>query len=99
MGNEYQLGVGDELEIAGTYAVTPQLIYYVATFLFSDFDYLDRFDYMGTNYIPAPDATNPKVGQFIWSENLKLCTVFSHVQFDPPTVNWNYLSVPGQLSF
>lgn len=99
LDTSYAIPVGDELEIVGSYAATPQFISYAATFLFSEFDFLDRFDYMGVNYAPAPDATNPQVGQFVWSETLKLATVFSSTVIDTPAVNWDYSSSIGVLSY
>lgn len=97
--SEYAVAVGDELEVVGTYVTDAQFVCYVASFLFSDLDYVDRFDYMGTNFTPARDATNPQVGEFVWSETLKLCTVFSAMPMEAPALNWDYLSSTGSLSY
>jgi len=99
ISTDYAIAVGEELEISGTYTASTEFVAYAATFKFPGIDHIDRFDWMGVSFAPAPDANNPQAGQFIWNEVSKLCTVFSPTFINTPTLAlFNYSKRTSQLS-
>lgn len=91
--------VGQKLLITGSFTLPLTPVCKIATFHFPSLISVDAFEWMGRRYAAASDAFNPRIGEYFWSRELALCTVFTPANVKAPRTLADYDSASGTLTF